>query len=138
MSLSETKNLYSSELGLDALAGYLHADSQKLPEGSTPNWRGVVYLWGLDANGAIAQQDVPDTVRDLYVQVLQLTQAIIQSGTNPRLWLITQGAVADGPHTLQLAQAPLWGLGRTIAWEHPELQCTCVDLDESRARRASL
>ena len=82
-------------------------------------WRGVVYLWSLDANGALAQQDVPDTVRELYAQALHLTQAILQSGTRPRLWLVTQGAAADGTEPLQLAQAPLWGLGRTIVWEHP-------------------
>ena len=28
-----------------------------------------------------------------------------------------------------LAQAPLWGMGKVIALEHPELSCTLVDLD---------
>ncbi|MBI4788809.1 MAG: SDR family NAD(P)-dependent oxidoreductase [Chloroflexi bacterium] len=96
------------------------------------NLRGVVYLWALEGRGDPAPtQDVPDTVRDLYAQVLHLVQEIVQAKTTPRLWLVTQGAVADGSHALQLAQAPLWGLGRTIPWEHPELQCTCVDLDET-------
>jgi acyl carrier protein len=109
----------------------------------TFNLRGVVYLWSLDANGAIAQQDVPDTARDLYAQVLQLTQAIVQPGAQPRLWLVTQGAVAVGQvgnlsHQLQLAQAPLWGFGRTVVWEHPELQCTCVDLGDFSSQRPLL
>ena len=29
---------------------------------------------------------------------------------------------------LALAQSPLWGLGRTIVYEHPEFDCTLVDL----------
>ena len=30
--------------------------------------------------------------------------------------------------SLSIAQSPLWGLGRVIAVEHPELRCTKVDL----------
>ncbi|MCI0478162.1 MAG: SDR family NAD(P)-dependent oxidoreductase, partial [Anaerolineales bacterium] len=96
----------------------------------TTSLRGVVFLWGLDANSAIAQQDVPDTARDLYAQALQLTQQIIQSGAHPRVWFVTQEAVPVGQGG-NLSNAPLWGLGRTIAWEHPELQCTCVDVDKA-------
>src|SRR5262249_8999329 len=32
-----------------------------------------------------------------------------------------------------LAQAPLWGLGRVIANEHPELRCTLFDLSDDVA-----
>ena len=52
----------------------------------------------------------------------------------PRLVILTRGAqpVAD-PHLkqpiLQVADATLWGLGRTIALEHPELACLRLDLD---------
>jgi hypothetical protein len=28
-----------------------------------------------------------------------------------------------------IAQAPFWGLGRTVHYEHPELNCTLIDLD---------
>src|SRR5207244_2301719 len=30
---------------------------------------------------------------------------------------------------VSVAQAPLWGLGRVIALEHPEFQCACIDLE---------
>ena len=48
----------------------------------------------------------------------------------PEIWLVTRGAQSVGrpddmaPPTL----APLWGLGATLAFEHPELRCVRVDL----------
>src|SRR5262249_22825187 len=36
-----------------------------------------------------------------------------------------------------LALAPLWGLGRVIAHEHPELGCRCIDLDPGEAPQAA-
>jgi len=73
---------------------------------------------------------------------LSLVQALTQKrGTNlPRLWLVTQGAQTLEPSETSLAieQAPLWGLGRTIALEHPELQCVCVDLEASPNANQSL
>ncbi|HEY3057490.1 MAG TPA: beta-ketoacyl reductase, partial [Chloroflexota bacterium] len=48
----------------------------------------------------------------------------------PRLWLVTRGAQSVLPgDQLEISQAPLWGLGRTLALEHPELACTLIDLD---------
>src|SRR5205823_5505803 len=35
-----------------------------------------------------------------------------------------------------LAQAPLWGLGKVVALEHPELACRLVDLDTSEQSEA--
>ena len=66
---------------------------------------------------------------------LHLTQALIKSGWPelPRLWLITRQAqaVQAGHEDLAVAQAPVWGLGKTIALEHPELHCTRIDLDQA-------
>jgi myxalamid-type polyketide synthase MxaB len=65
--------------------------------------------------------------------VLELLRAIATSGSHesPRLWLVTRNAVPAGPEkrALALEQSPLWGLGRVIALEHPELRCVRVDLD---------
>jgi myxalamid-type polyketide synthase MxaE and MxaD len=49
----------------------------------------------------------------------------------PRLWLVTVGAQPAGVAALDLAvdQAPLWGLGRTLAGEIPEIWGGLVDLD---------
>ena len=97
--------------------------------------RGIVHLWSLENKSpeklsleALQQAQVTGCG-----SVLHLVQAIAQAGWSklPRLWLVTKGAqaIATSEAPLQIEQVPLWGLGRTIALEHPELQCTCLDLD---------
>jgi acyl transferase domain-containing protein/acyl-CoA synthetase (AMP-forming)/AMP-acid ligase II/acyl carrier protein len=68
------------------------------------------------------------------VSLLHLVQALTANGTSPRVWAVTRGgqAVADSD-AVHVAQAPVWGLGRVLAHEHPELQITLVDLDPSPA-----
>ena len=46
-------------------------------------------------------------------------------------WLVTRAAQAAGEHPLPLnvAQAPLWGMGRVIAQEHAALWGGLIDLD---------
>jgi acyl transferase domain-containing protein/NADPH:quinone reductase-like Zn-dependent oxidoreductase len=62
---------------------------------------------------------------------LSLVQALITSdGVPPRLWLVTIGAQpAGGLAEPDPAQAELWGFGKVVALEHPELRCMRVDLD---------
>lgn len=98
-------------------------------------YRGVVYLWALDA------APVEDTTADSLCSdeamicggALHLTQALVRQPwiASSRLWLVTCGAQSPQPSAAPLApaQAPLWGLGRTLAVEHPELHCACIDLD---------
>ncbi len=67
-----------------------------------------------------------------WARVVALTQALAQAGWRnaPRLWLVTRGtqAVTPDDRVPALSSAPLWGLGRTIAYEHPEFGCTLLDL----------
>lgn len=94
-----------------------------LVEANTP-LQGIVYLWGLEA-----EMEGLQGCGDL----LHLVQTVVRSGasTFPRLWVVTRGAQAVHTQqtTVAVPQAPLWGLARVIALEHPELACTCVDLD---------
>ncbi len=97
--------------------------------GSTPD--GIVHLWSLDET-----QDDLTAVQNAQAigcgSTLYLVQALAQMGglQSPRLWLVTQLAVCVGePKSVRVQQAPLWGLGRVIALEHPELHCTRVDLE---------
>ena len=100
-----------------------------------PACRGVVYLWGTD---------LPDTAR-LTADSLQrgqllgidsllhLTQALNGGdwSSSPRLWVVTSGAesvAAVGETSVAVTQAPLWGLGRVIGLEHPELWGGLLDL----------
>ncbi|MGV9770383.1 KR domain-containing protein [Streptosporangium sp. NPDC003464] len=46
-----------------------------------------------------------------------------------RLWLVTTAAQSpDGDDHVDPAQTAVWGLGRVIPYEHPELRCSLVDL----------
>lgn len=98
---------------------------------------GIVHLWNLDIPqpddmGAI-ELDLAQSLGCL--SLLNLVQAVATAGRgcSPRFWVITRGAQRmpgeeGAPH---IAQAPVWGLGRVVANEHPPLQCTLVDLDPS-------
>ena len=94
----------------------------------------VVHLWTLDNN----MSDVYDAESLILAQAngSQSVPGIVQAitGANwqnpPRLWLATGGAMSvclsDGhPH---IESAPMWGIGRTVVREHPELRATLVDL----------
>jgi len=85
--------------------------------------RGVVHLWGLTDSMESARVLGPTSL-------LHLVQALTASQRSPRLWLVTQGAqsVEAGKDPVSVAQAPLWGMGRSIGHEHPELRCSRVDL----------
>ena len=56
---------------------------------------------------------------------------VLTSYGGPRLWLVTRGAQAVGGDELDVAvaQAPIWGLGRTCAMEDPGIWGGLVDLD---------
>jgi NADPH:quinone reductase-like Zn-dependent oxidoreductase/acyl carrier protein len=69
--------------------------------------------------------------------VLHLVQALAAAEAAPRLTLVTRGACEVGDEeseTLSPAQAPLWGLARSLAAELPELSCRCIDLDPREDR----
>jgi acyl transferase domain-containing protein len=105
-----------------------------LRDGSTPP-RGIIYLTAMDIDGQPGgtRPDF-DAARNCgWGGVLDVLQAVSEApGTQPpRLWVVTRGAqpVGEAAQPLALAQSPLWGLGRVIAAEHPELACTRIDLD---------
>ncbi|NUO83084.1 polyketide synthase dehydratase domain-containing protein, partial [candidate division KSB1 bacterium] len=101
--------------------------------------RGVVHMWSLDHHAASdANAEALETAAELTCgSVMRLVHAAmkLQWRAQPRLWLITQGAQHVLPHgkePLACAQALLWGMANSIVAEHPELRCTCVDLDPSK------
>ena len=88
---------------------------------------GVVHLWSLDAGRQ--EGEALDQRRGLG-SALHLVQALAGYGRRPpSLWLVTRGAQPVSGEVPGLWQSPLWGLARVIDLEHPELDCTCVDLD---------
>ncbi len=95
----------------------------------------VVHLWGLDSKPA---EDTSPSELDAQQAhaaggALRLVQALgsARFASPPRLFVVTRGAQAVGsrPRPMSPSQASLWGLGKVIAIEHPELRCTRVDLD---------
>jgi acyl transferase domain-containing protein/NADPH:quinone reductase-like Zn-dependent oxidoreductase/NADP-dependent 3-hydroxy acid dehydrogenase YdfG len=108
---------------------------ERLSRTDLPPIRGVVHLATPDGDPP-AGEETPDFVaaRDRgWGAVLDLVQELAESGgaAPPPLWLVTSGAqhVPGRRSPLRLDQAPIWGLGRVVATEHPELRCTLVDLD---------
>ncbi|HEV2130865.1 MAG TPA: acyltransferase domain-containing protein, partial [Longimicrobiaceae bacterium] len=101
--------------------------------------RGIVHLWGLDLAPVVDDEiGLLGRAQSLgSTSALHLVQALASgigraTGAPPRLWLVTRGAQAAGPEAIPLegaAQASLWGLGKTIALEHPELWGGLIDLD---------
>ena len=135
--------------GFTALLGLLDSDGLGLSD--------LVHLFGLepepdgegiDHAGAGATLMAIQDAR--CASTLHLTQALAErsrAGTVvPRLWLVCAGAAPlDVSLTPEIgprspAQAPLWGLGRVLMNEHPELQCRLLDLhtDLEPARAARL
>ncbi|MDT5021580.1 MAG: phthiocerol/phenolphthiocerol synthesis type-I polyketide synthase [Mycobacterium sp.] len=69
---------------------------------------------------------------ELFNAARRLTSAIAEMGVAPKLYLLTRNAqpVSDGDRAIA-SQAVLWGLGRTLALEHPEFWGRVIDVDES-------
>ncbi len=92
------------------------------------SFRGIVYLWGLDAD--VAADASP---RMAYGGLLHVIQAAVQTGWRAsQFWVVTRGSQPAAGSTVTreaLAQAPLWGMARTVPLELPSVSCIAVDLD---------
>ena len=68
----------------------------------------------------------------LFHAVRRLTVALAALASPPRLFLLTRNAQPIGEaDRANPAHAVLWGVGRTLALEHPELWGAVIDADES-------
>lgn len=100
-----------------------------------PTVEGIIHAWGTERLEVSALDlDGLHQSQQRLCSILHLTQALIAAGhaLQNGLWLVTCGAQVIVPEisdNLQPQQASVWGLGRVIALEHPELNCHCLDLD---------
>ena len=98
--------------------------------------RGVLHLWSLDfpVFDAMTGEDLARSQLLGCGAALHLVQALasLKIDSPPCVWLVTRGAqaVPDSSAPVHAAMTSLWGLGRVIAAEHPELRCRCLDLDQ--------
>lgn len=96
--------------------------------------RGIVHLWSLEASSGIETtlSSLQEAQEFGCSSALLLAQASISTKMSqpPRLWLVTRGgqAVEREPRVVSVAQAPVWGLGKVVALEHPEIWGGLVDL----------
>src|SRR5436305_8591244 len=86
----------------------------------------VVCLWrGVSVEAAAAE------AQRLASAGLALVQVLARQEKAARLWWVTRGAVATaGEEVAEVSQASLWGLGRTVMQEYPELGCTLIDVED--------
>lgn len=101
--------------------------------------RQVVFLWALDATSVDRlDPQVLEAEQDrLCGGLLHLVQALRGANVEPpsRLWLVTRSAQpVDGERAVEVAQSPLWGLGRVLSSEQPELRTVRIDLDPEAHR----
>ncbi|PPT04899.1 Malonyl CoA-acyl carrier protein transacylase [Geitlerinema sp. FC II] len=90
------------------------------------SWSGIVYLWGLDDTRTPPSTPQPDVTCNYpsCAGLFHLAKAIAQDSVSAtgRLWVVTQAAqpVESGDNPTSTVQSLLWGLGRTLALEHPQ------------------
>ena len=101
--------------------------------------RSIVHLSATSIKGS-GEQAFDASREQGWGSVLNVVKQVVTSGVTPtpRLWLVTQGsqrirenANGESSSNMALAQSPVWGLGRVVAVEHPELECKLLDLDAS-------
>ncbi|MEA5471090.1 SDR family NAD(P)-dependent oxidoreductase, partial [Spirulina sp. 06S082] len=99
------------------------------------HWQGIIYAIQPSSEEEDSET-LSDRVRQTCQGLLHWVQALIASpnlSDSFQLWVVTQGVQGIlGTECVSLSQAPLWGMARTIAREHPELNCRCLDLDPER------
>ncbi|NEP60016.1 MAG: SDR family NAD(P)-dependent oxidoreductase, partial [Symploca sp. SIO2G7] len=102
----------------------------------SPSLSGVVQCWtteaGVDKN--LSSEELKNLSKLGCGTTLSLIQALVKAGLSqpPRLWLVTSGAQpvpSSHPVIPGVAQSSLWGMGKVISSEHPELNCVRIDLD---------
>jgi acyl transferase domain-containing protein/acyl carrier protein len=128
---------------------------QEVSRQEGPPLRGVLYLWCLDED-ALPESlvDLEQSQKTVCTHALYLVQALAQvmqsedRGQNradlPKLWFVTQRSQVVGASlsagssdALSLVSAPLWGLGKVVSLEHPEIWGGMIDLDLKPASAAA-
>ena len=98
---------------------------------SAPPVTGCVHLASVEVDPD-ASPTAPAAADPGWASALAVVHALAAASDDapPRLWLVTRGAqhVTPADTSASLSAAAVWGLGATIAYEHPALRSTRVDL----------
>ncbi|KUL39394.1 type I polyketide synthase, partial [Actinoplanes awajinensis] len=87
---------------------------------------------GPDLAGVLATARTP-------AEALDVARAVAETGRAVPLWFVTRGAVATGraDGLVDVDQAAVWGLGRAVGLEHPEMWGGLLDLPATLDARAA-
>jgi NADP-dependent 3-hydroxy acid dehydrogenase YdfG/acyl carrier protein len=94
---------------------------------------GIIHLWSLSIlPPSSTEERNNEFISDLGCNsVLYLIKTMSKRvASMPRLWLITKGAQpVNMDESMNVEQSTLWGFGKVLGFEYPELNCTRIDLD---------
>jgi NAD(P)-dependent dehydrogenase (short-subunit alcohol dehydrogenase family)/acyl carrier protein len=109
---------------------------------SMVSFRGVVHLGGFEsrATADLSLDTLEEDVRASCRTALYAAQALASVARErpAALWLVTRGAQPAPGGTPRVSGSPLWGLGRTIAMEHPETWGGMIDVDDRSPADAAI
>jgi acyl transferase domain-containing protein len=99
----------------------------------------LVFMQALDApSNPASSADIQSWTEQTLLDLARLIRALSTRGSGHRLWIVTRNAQDVGETAgTSIAQAAVWGFGRVVALEHPELASRLIDLDSSSSERAA-
>ena len=111
----------------------LEALLQKIRKPFDAPLKGVIHLWSLNAppSEPLTVSELEQTLLLRCGSLLDVVQTVAGYQEDaPRLWVVTRGAVAADTNRDVYAtlSSVLWGMGKVIALEHPELWGGLLDL----------
>ncbi|HRX61315.1 MAG TPA: type I polyketide synthase [Candidatus Competibacter sp.] len=99
----------------------------------------VIHLWSLDlsASDALTVESLDAEGTEMAFSALYLCQTMIEKSVSAKLWFVTRGAqLADPDAPVNVAQAPVWGIGRVFGHqEHVGQWGGLIDLDPRGSER---
>ena len=124
--------LVSDRLTESGTASVLVSASDALPS-RDGGWRGIIDLAALDVPRAEDLSDSQWAKVEHFGCERMLTLTRILTGRGGKLWVVTRGAQRVGGEVMSssIAAAPLWGFGRSIALEQPDIWGGLIDVDAS-------
>ncbi|NEO12997.1 MULTISPECIES: type I polyketide synthase [unclassified Moorena] len=108
---------------------------QEIQQNTQTSITKLIHLWSLDAPASkeLTVEILEETQLWGCGSVVNLLQTLLKNSSIPELWLVTRGSQSVLSNTENqitgLAASPLWGLGRLVSLEHPQLWGGLIDLD---------